>query len=732
MRSFRGMAVAGLVTAATFVAGNVSAQAPVTVERIFASEDFRTEAVSIEWMPDGDEFLTIETAETERGSDIWLEGIRTGTRTRLLEGHALTGNDTTAAPTISGISWSPDGARMLLFTDAQRVWRQATRGTYLVYEPESGRVIPVSDARGRQMFAKFSPDGTRVGFVRDNDLYITDLATGEERRLTTDGSEVIINGTTDWVYEEELDLRDAWRWSPDGSRIAFWRFDQSPVETFYMIDQTSLYSQPIPLRYPKAGTDNSRVRIGVIDLTTGETTWTDTGDDPDVLLARMDFAFSPTEITIQRLNRIQNRVDVLLADVTTGESRVLLTETAPSWLDVNDEIRWIRDGQQFLWTSERDGFRHIYLYDRTGSLVRQVTSGNWEVVSIEGLDEDEEWVYFTAINPTPAERQLFRARLANGRIQRVSTEPGTHEIEMSPDASVYLDVYSRNGLPPVYRLHDGGGELIRVLEDNAEVADNLAASRAVPPSFFSFITSDGVRLNGWMIRPPDFDPTEEYPVLLYVYGGPGSQTVTDAWQGTRYLWHQALAAQGYIVASVDNRGTGGRGRDFKNLVYMDLGRWEAKDQIEAARYLAGLPYVDSSRIGIWGWSYGGYLTALTLMKGGDLFRAGISVAPVTDWHLYDTIYTERFMRTPQENPEGYRESAPLTHAGSLGSDFLLAHGTGDDNVHFQNSMLLAERLQAERKQFDFMLYPNETHSISGGNSPIHLFTLMTDWLRSHL
>ena len=722
----------GLLASALFVVSSAAAQAPITVERIFETDDFRARAVSVQWNPDGDGFLSIQAAESGQGTDLWVEGIRSGERTRLVEGTALASSDTAGPPSVESVSWSSDGRRMLLFTDAQQVWRDATRGTYLVYEPETGRTFPVSSKVGSQMFAKFSPQGDRVAFVRDNDLYVTDLATGVERRLTSDGSDVIINGTTDWVYEEELGLRDAWRWSPDGRRIVFWRFDQSQVQTFFLVDNTELYSRPIPLRYPKAGTPNSRVRIGVVDLQTAGTTWIDTGDDPEAYLARMDFAVSPTEVTIQRLNRAQNRIDLLLADVTTGKVRTLLSETAPSWIEIHDDLTWIRGGRQFLWTSERDGFRHIYLYDRSGELVRQVTSGSWEVAAIEGLDEDEEWVYFTAINPTPAERQLFRARLEDGRLQRISTEPGTHSINMAPDAATYLDVYSRNGLPPVSRLHESDGELIRVLEDNARVADNLAVAGAVAPSFFSFITSDGVRLNGWMIRPPGFDPSASYPVLLYAYGGPGSQSVTDNWQGTRYLWHQALAAQGYIVASVDNRGTGGRGRDFKNLVYRNLGHWEANDQVEAARYLAGLGYVDASRIGIWGWSYGGYLSALTLMKGGGLFRAGIAVAPVTDWHLYDTVYTERYMRTPQDNPEGYRESAPLMHAAGLQSDFLLVHGTGDDNVHFQNSVMLADRLQAENKQFEFMLYPNRTHSISGGNTQLHLYTLLTRWVKEHL
>ena len=348
------------------------------------------------------------------------------------------------------------------------------------------------------------------------------------------------------------------------------------------------------------------------------------------------------------------------------------------------------------------------------------------------MDPTEQWVYYSAINPTPTERQLFRVRLRDGRVQRISSEPGFHSISMAPNAATYLDVYSRNGVPPVYRLHDANGAVIRVLEDNADVAARVAESGATPPNFFGFITSDGVRLNGWMMRPPGFDPMQKYPVLLYVYGGPGSQTVTDSWGGSRYLWHQALAAQGYIVVSVDNRGTGGRGRDFKNLVYQKLGEWEANDQIEAARHLASLPYVDAERIGIWGWSYGGYLTALTLMQGGELFAAGVAVAPVTDWRLYDTIYTERFMRTPQENPEGYDASAPLNHVEGLASEFLLIHGSADDNVHFQNSVALAEALQRAGKQFDFMMYPNQNHSIGAQGAPLHLFTLITDWLNENL
>ncbi len=711
-------AVVGALLAAT---APVHAQ-QLTVERVYASDEFRTRSAALDFHEDGESVLVYETQDDV--VDVWREGIRTGERERLIEGRRLVPAGATAPIRVESVTFSRDGARALIFANSERVWRLNTRGEYYVLERASGRLTPVSPT-GRQMFAKFSPDGTRVGFVRANDLYVLDLASGAERRLTTDGGENIINGTTDWVYEEELGLRDAWRWSPDGTRIAYWRFDQGAVETFYMIDELGQYAKPIPLRYPKAGTANSSVELRVVDLASGATR-TLTRVDGNSYLPRADWA-DADELLIQRLNRQQNRLDVLVADARTGTVRTLFTESDSAWVDVDDDLIRFDGGRRFLWSSERDGWNHLYVYGRDGRVQRQLTTGAWDVGSVLGLDEKGGWVYFTSAQPTPMERHLFRVRVSGGRIERLTREPGSHAITMSPAFTFYVDTWSRAGVPPTTRLFSIDGRMTRTLAENGAVAQKLDGMGLRPPEFFQFETSDGVTLNGWMIKPADFDPSRRYAALLYVYGGPGSQTVTDAWGGSRYLWHQLLAERGILVVSVDNRGTGARGRDFRKVTYLDLGAYETRDQAEAARWLASQPFVDPDRIGIWGWSYGGYMTALAMMNS-DRFAAGVAVAPVTDWRLYDTIYTERFMRTPQENPEGYDRSAPVHNAERLTGDLLLVHGTGDDNVHFQNTVQLADALQAAQRQFSLMIYPNRTHSISGGTTTVHLFDLVTAWL----
>lgn len=721
----------GLALAA--LAAPAQAQQRITVERIFASNDFRLQGLAPrQWLRDGGRYTIVERNARTGATDLWIEDARSGERTLLIDGTTLVPPGARDPIAIEAYRFSADETKVLIFTNTQRVWRQNTKGTYYVYDIAAKRLTPVSTRPGWQMFAKFSPDGTKVGFVRDHDIFVTDLTTGTETQLTADGSETIINGTFDWVYEEELGLRDGWRWSPDGTKIAFWRLDQSPVRTFYMIDDLGLYSEPIPLRYPKAGEANSIARIGVVSIADGDVVWMDTGSDTNVYLARMDWAASPDELVIQRLNRHQNRIEVMLADARTGRARVIMTDTDERWVDVDDDLTWVAGGERFVWSSERDGYNHLYLFDREGRQVRKLTSGEWDVTAFYGVDEANGWVYFAAAEASPLERHLYRVPLNGGAIERLTREPGSHSINLSPDFSLFIDTYSSAAVPPLARLHEADGRLVRPLVDNARVARELERAGARPPEFFTFTTEGGVELNGWMIKPPNFDPSQRYPVLMYVYGGPGSQTVLDAWGGTRYLWHQALAQRGYIVVSIDNRGTGARGSEFKKVTYLRLGQIETDDQIAGARYLASLPYVDASRIGIWGWSYGGYMTALTMARGGELFRAGISVAPVTDWRLYDTIYTERFMRTPQENPEGYRKGSPITHVEGIKGRLFLIHGTADDNVHFQNAVHLVQALQDAGKQFDFMLYPNRNHSISGGNTSLHLYTMMTEWLERNL
>jgi dipeptidyl-peptidase-4 len=725
-------AAAGLLVSLALLGGTHAAaqQDRLTVERIFSPE-FRLQSLpESRWMAGGQRYSFI--ADTNGVSSLVAEDAQTGTRTILVDGRALVPAGQSKPIDIEDYAWSGDEKKVLIFTNSQPVWRQNTKGQFYVFDLASRKLTPVSTAPGWQQFAKLSPDGTKVGFVRDNDLWVTDLATGRETRLTSDGSETIINGTFDWVYEEELDLRDGWRWSPDGQRIAFWRIDDAPVKPFYwMRDTGNQYSQPIELRYPKAGAPNPTAKVGVVEIAGGRTTWIDTGNDSSVYLARMQWAASPTELLVQRMNRHQNRIDVLLADARTGSARTLFTETDSAWVDVGDDPQFIRGGRQFLWASERDGYNHLYLYNRDGTVARQLTRGPWEVSQVFGIDEKNGWVYFSATEQGPQQRHLYRVRLDGSGFQRLTREPGTHFVELSPETPYYLDTWSRAGSPPVISLHRTDGTPVRTLVDNARVRQRLGALAMRQPEMFSFRTSDGVELNGTMIKPADFDSTKKYPVLMYVYGGPGSQQVVDSWGGSRYLYHQMLAQRGYIIVTVDNRGTGGRGRDFEKQTYLNLGTREALDQIEAARWLARQSYVDPQRLGIWGWSYGGYMTAFTLEQPGSPFKAGVAVAPVADWGLYDSIYTERFMRTPQENPEGYARSSAVRNAAGLHSKLLLVHGTGDDNVHFQNSVQLVDALQAAGKQFQFMMYPDRNHGIAGGRS-IHLYTMMADWITNNL
>jgi len=446
----------------------------------------------------------------------------------------------------------------------------------------------------------------------------------------------------------------------------------------------------------------------------------------------MDFADAPAEVWLTRLNRHQNRMDLLLADAKTGASRVIMTDTDSAWVEYAHRPLWIDGGKQFLLESDRDGYTHLYLYTRAGALVRRVTPGDWDVVNVHGVDDKARTVYFTGTIDGPLTRPLLRIGLDGRGLARISTEPGTHNVEFDRTCRWYLDTYSQAGVPPVQVLRRTDGSAVRTLADNRVVAARVAALGLKPPEFVKVRLSDGTLLNASVIKPRDFDPSKKYPLLMWVYGGPGSQTVLDAWGGAYYLWFQKLARDGYLVASVDNRGTGGRGARFKRQVYLHLGRYESADQIAAARYFGGLPYIDATRIGLWGWSYGAYVASRTLFVGGSVFKAAIAVAPVADWRLYDTIYTERYMLTPAENPDGYDEGSSMAYADSLKGRLLLVHGTGDDNVHFQNTIRMVQRLERANKQFDMRIYPNKTHSISGGNTSENVFGLLTEWLQENL
>jgi dipeptidyl-peptidase 4 len=724
------LAAAALAPLGAQTTGNSSR---ITVERIFASPDFRGGAIpQPAWLRSGSAYVDARPAK-DGGTELVRVDISTGKETVLAKADQLAADGKSLQ--VEELSLSGDEQIAILFHNSVQVWRQNTRGVFHIFDFRTGRLTPVSVKSGLQMFAKVSPDGRKVGFVRDNNIFVTDIATGREEQLTTDGSESIINGTTDWVYEEELGLRDAFRWSPDSRHIAFWRFDQSAVPAMPIVNETGdVYPKVATLRYPKAGQPNARVKVGVIALASKAKTWLDVGPDTGQYFARMEWVGSDS-LAVQRLPRKQDRVDVLLLGAATGRGRTVMSDRDSAYVDVeNGDLRWIGTGQrQFLWLSDRTGWRQLFLYGRDGNVVRQLTTDGVDVLDVLGVDEATGSVYVSAAAPTPVERNVYRVSLSGGAMTRVTTQPGTHNVSISPDAKYAVDIYSSIASPAVATLYAlPSMSVVRVLQDNAPLKARLAQVDMRPAQFIKVPMPDGTLLDGYRIVPASFDSTKKYPVLMYVYGGPASPQVSDAWGGTRYLWHQMLAQQGYVVICVDNRGAAWRGRDFRKTTQYRLGLKESQDQIDVARWIGRQSWGDASRIGIWGWSYGGYLSALTVGRGGDVFKAGLVVAPVTDWDLYDSIYTERYMWTPQQNREGYRVSAPQTYVGGVTARLLLVHGTGDDNVHPQNTLQYANKLEAAGKPFYMLLYPNRTHSISGGNTSVHLFNSLTRFLRENL
>ena len=737
------------LTGATPLSAQPSDPGTLTLERIFASSEFQSDRFGpARWLEGEAAYTTVEPSETvEGGSDIVRYDAATGAREVWIPASRLVPEGAGGPLELEDYAWSPAGGRVLVFTNTARVWRDNTRGDYWILDRDSGslRKLGGDAPESTLMFAKFSPDGSRVGYVRydENDIYVEDLATGEITRLTTDGSRTVINGTFDWVYEEELDLQDGWRWSPDGERIAYWQLDASGVREFLLLNSTdSLYSFTIPIQYPKAGSTNSAARVGVVGSSGGETVWMEVPGDPrNNYIARMEWAASPDELVIQHLNRLQNTLQIMLADASTGAVRTIHTESDPdAWVDMRVELfEWIDDGQRFLWLSESDGWRHAYVISRDGEEVRPITPGEYDITDVVGVDLAEEWLYFLASPNDPKTRYLYRARIdGTGEAERLTPdETGTHTYEMSSTGLWAFHTFSSFGEPPVIDLVAlPDHESVRVLVQNAELAAAVHALDRGPMEFFRVpSTEEGLMLDGWVMKPPGFDESREYPVLFYVYGEPWGQTVTDSWDDETYLWHLYLTQQGYLVASVDPRGTPApRGSEWRKVIYQRIGTLTAADLAAGAEaFVEARPWVDDSQVGIWGWSGGGSQTLNALFRYPDVFDMGMAVAPVPDVRLYDTICQERYMGLPQESPEAYAESSPITHADRLEGDLLVVHGTGDDNVHFQGTERLINALVAANKPFTMMAYPNRTHGIfEGKNTTLHLYSLLTRYLEEHL
>jgi len=713
------------------------------IRRIFETREFEPPRFGpARWLPRGDAYSTIERSEDGAAREIVRYEAGSGARTVLVPAARLVPPGSTSPLEVDDYSWSRDSRRLLVFTNTRKVWRENTRGDYWVLDLTRGELQRVGgDApEASLMFAKFSPDGSRVAYVRANNIYVERLADGRVTQLTADGSETTINGTSDWVYEEELGVRDGFSWSPDGARIAFWQFDTTGIGTFSLINDTdALYPVVTRIPYPKAGTKNSAVRIGVVDADERHATrWMKTPGDPrDGYLAGLDWMDANT-LAIQQLNRLQNRNDLLLADARRGDVRRVFRDESTTWVEVMNHVRWIDRGRACLWLSERDGWRHVYRVPRDGGEPARVTTFDADVMEIAGVDEEQGWLYVVASPQNATQRYLYRARLdGSDAPERVTpaNEPGTHSYDVAPGGRLAFRTYSRFDRPRSVDVVDlPAHRVVRALTDPRPLVKKLTPIVEPPVEFLS-VDIEGAALDAWVLKPSSFDRSRKYPVIVYVYGEPASQTVTDRWGGGRTLFLRALAEAGYMIVSVDNRGTPGpKGAAWRKIVYGTVGDLSSKDQAAAIGALAArFPFLDKDRVGVLGWSGGGSNTLNCMFRFPDVFKVGVAVAPVPDQTLYDTIYQERYMGLPQDNAAGYTIGSPINFAEGLQGRLLVVHGSGDDNVHFQGTERLVNRLVALGKPFDMMDYPNRTHAISEGpGTTPHVYRLIARYFLEHL
>jgi len=630
-------------------------------------------------------------------------------------------------------SFNSEENKILLSTNIEPIYRHSFKADFYIYDVKSKKIEQLSK-NGLMQLAEFSPDGKRIAFFRDNNLFIKELNSVEEIQITFDGKKnEIINGAPDWVYEEEFGFNKGYVWSPDGSKIAYMKFNESKVKTYTLTYFDNLYPSLYEYKYPKAGEDNSIVSVHFYDINTKQTVNADLGKETNQYIPRLKWTEDPSKLAIIRLNRLQNKVDVLLSDATTGNSGILFSETNKWYIsEINDTyINFLNDKNHFIISSERDGFSHLYLYNMSGVLEKQLTSGIYDVSEYIGYNTNSKTIFYTSCEASPLEKAVYSINLDGSGKQILTPLHGINKTVFNNTLTYFINTYSNANTPPVVTLCNNKGKVLRTLEENTTLAKAIKEYNFAKKDFFEFNNSEGITLMGYMIKPANFDPSNKYPLFMFVYGGPESQEVTDEWDAS-VPWFQLLAQKGYVVACIDNRGTDNRGEAFRKATYMQLGKLETQDQFSAVKYLSEQAFIDKSRIGIFGWSYGGYMSSLCLTRGNGLFKMGIAVAPVTNWRYYDNIYTERFMRTPQENPSGYDDNSPINYASGLQGHFLLIHGSGDDNVHVQNTMTFAEKLIQSKKQFDMMIYPDKNHGIYGGNTRIQLYTKMTDFILKYL
>ncbi|MCE3278672.1 MAG: dipeptidyl aminopeptidase/acylaminoacyl peptidase [Bacteroidetes bacterium] len=730
------MKCSALFSLTLLLAGNINAQQKnITLEDIWKSGTFRASGVyGLSTMKDGVHYSAF--GNTDKDAFILrYEYAKDSKPDTLLKESDLKVDGKVI--TIDNYSFSPDESRILISSETDQIYRHSTRENYYVYDRKTKTAVAVAKGE-KQMYGTFSPDGNKVAFVRDNNIFIKELINGKETQVTNDGKfNSIINGATDWVHEEEFAFSVAYSWSPDSKKIAYYKFDESNVKEFSFNEfNNQLYPTEYKFKYPKAGEANSIVTIHTYDIASGKDKLMDIGKETDQYIPRIKWTIDPNVLSIVRMNRYQNKLDLMMTNASTGSTNIVYSESNEKFIDIHegegDYVFFTADGKNFLIQSEKDGFNHLYLFDMSGKLVNQITKGNWDVVELKGIDEKTKTLFYIASETTATEKDIYSIKLDGSGKKKLSAEKGTHAPEFSSGMKYYIDIFSSANTPHTYSIVNAEGKPVRVLENNSALAAKLKEYNMSPKELFMFKTTEGVELNAWMIKPANFDKNKKYPVFLTFYGGPGRNMVNNSFDGRDYYWHQMLAQKGYIVMCVDNRGTLYRGAEFKKSTYKQLGKLEVADQIETAKYLGTLPFVDKTRIGTFGWSYGGYLSSLCITKGADYFKTAIAVAPVTNWRYYDNIYTERFMSLPQENASGYDDNSPINHVKLLKGKYLLIHGSGDDNVHVQNTMEMVSALVAANKQFDLFIYPDKNHSIYGGNTRLHLYNKMTDFIINNL
>lgn len=710
-----------------------TAQSSLTLEDIWSKPTFSGKSVAgYTSMKDGEHYSAVQY-NADNLQNYLVYSFATGKVTDTIAlGKKLVPVDSSGVISPESFVLSSDEERVLFETESEAIYRHSSRASWFVYDRITGQLKPVSNG-GKQLVPAFSPDNNKIAFVRSNNIFYRDLITGKEIQVTTDGQQnVIINGIADWVYQEEFAFVQAYQWSPDGKYIAYYRFDESEVPEYTVQYFTGLYPENYTYKYPKVGEKNAVVSIHIYEVASGNQVKVDLGTETNQYIPRIKWTQDAATLCVFRMNRWQNTLELLLADVTTGKAKLMYKEVNDRYLEINNHLAFFNANKNFIWMSERDGYNHLYIGNVSDGKLTQVTRGTWDVTDFYGMDEKNKQLFYQSAEVSPMERYVYAVSFEGKKKRLLSPAPGWNDASFNNTFTYMMVKHSSANMPADFVLYDKKGEVVRQLENNSKLKEKLKQYPLSSKEFFSFTTSEGVTLNGWMIKPWNFDSTRKYPVFMTEYGGPGSQRVLDQWGGSDYLFHQYLAQEGYLVACIDNRGTGGRGEEFRKMTYLQLGKYETIDQIEGAKYFGTLPFVDAGRIGIFGWSYGGYLSALCMELGADIFKAGISVAPVTDWRYYDSVYTERYMRDGKENESGYVNGSPVTYAGKIKGNFLLIAGLADDNVHYQNTAVFIKKLYENNVQFDQMTFPDKNHSIRGGNTRYYLYTRMTSWIKEHL